>query len=154
MQTLLDEKRSGQVNEVLLETLTVIKDGLKSSLSPAAFKHASNSSHARALVFTGTEPPPRAVQQIGSTASCRVVAPDEVDAASSVVLACGGMDVVVFVRHNGLPYPADPGVAFVQYPDPGGVLCVPHLASTSSGITSPGAPLMFGSLGILAPHTP
>lgn len=125
MQTLLDEQRSSQVNEALLDTLIAIKDGFKSSLSPAATKNASHCFHARALVFTGAEPPSLAAQQADSLAGCGVVPPDEENAASSIVLACGGMDVVLFVRHNGLPYPADPGIGFVQYPEPEGALCVP-----------------------------
>lgn len=119
----MEEQRNVHVHSDLLDTLMTLKARLSESSihSPGAKSHTSLSLHQ--LITTGT-PPERYSLDTATNVDCALVEQDSTDAAVNSALGLGGLDPVLFVRHQGLPCVAVADVGCVRAPAQSGRLCV------------------------------
>ena len=121
VQSLLDEQRNTRVSTAVLHTLVQASSGFAPRLGAAILKAAGQLGMPSELATSGSTTLLEAAEPSMRTSSCVYIPPHEVPAGS--MLACGSLDVVALVRHNGLPSATSPYVGCVRFPEDGGLLC-------------------------------
>lgn len=120
MQATLDERRQATVHKALLHQIVTIIANLPISALDTAAKQSSAASEIAALSGSGTsdlldQPSPKRVG-INGGGTGNNLAPSPAHGLGSEHLAWGGVDVVVFVRHQGLLLTAAASATRVQHP--------------------------------------